>query len=233
MAIKHATGNFEKRTRHYYHIVMLSVLFAVLCIPTAGKTIDVFGVPQSISILWFLFVYIAADLLTEVYGYALARRAVWYSVMAQIIAVILFQITAFFPPAATMPNDEAFVQVLSQAPFLVTVGLVAMFIGDIVNNYVLAKMKIRSRGDNMAGRFVVSTLAGELVNTAIFYFGALVVLGIIPVAAAIQSTLLAAAIKTFVEIVMLPVTVTAAKKLKQIEGIDVFDDKTDFNPIKF
>lgn len=233
MTTKTATKDLDKKSKHYYHLVMISVLFAVLCIPTAGKTIDIYGIPQSISILFFPLVYIAADLLTEVYGYALARRAIWYSVIAQIIAVIVFQSVAVATLSATMTNNDAFVQILSQAPFLVSVGLFATFVGDIVNNYVLAKMKVLSKGKNMAGRFVVSTLAGEFVNTAIFYFGALAMLGIIPMKVALTSTLLASAMKTLVEIFLLPITMKAAAKLKQIEGIDVFDKNTDFNPMKF
>lgn len=231
--LKKATGYFEAKTRHYYHLVMLNVLFAVLCIPTAGKTIDIGGIPQSISIFFFPLVYIAADLLTEVYGYVLARRAIWYSVAAQIIAMVIFQIVAVFPPSATMTNNDAFQQILSQAPFLVTVGLIATFVGDIVNNFVLAKMKISSDGKHMGARFVVSTIAGEFVNTFIFYFGALVMMGILPASVAMKSTLLAATLKTIVEVVLLPITLAAAKKLKKIEDIDIYDKGTDFNPLKF
>jgi queuosine precursor transporter len=221
------------KSKHYYHLVMISVLFAVICIPTAGKTIDVMGVPQSISILFFPLVYIAADLLTEVYGYALARRALWYSVVGQIITMVIFQFVALAPASGTMTNADAFHQVLSQAPYFVIIGLIATFIGDICNNYVLAKMKIRSKGKNMASRFVVSTMAGEFVNTFIFYFFALTLTGIIPFKHALASILLASLIKTCVEALMLPITIRAAKKLKKIEGIDIYDTKTDFNPIKF
>lgn len=223
------------QSKYYYHLVMLSILFAVICIPTAGKTADLFGVPFSISIFYFPFVYIAADLMTEVYGYALARRAIWYSVAAQFITMVAFQLIAWAPPSVTMQEVDAnaFKIVLSQAPIFVVVGLVATFVGDIVNNFILAKMKVATKGKNMAGRFVASTIGGELVNTFIFYFFALVLTGIIPMQYALSSILFASLAKTIVEIVLLPITIKAAKALKKIEGIDFYDDKTNFNPIKF
>ena len=234
--LKHGDADkLAHQSKHYYHLVMLSVLFAVICIPTAGKTVDLFGVPLSISIFYFPVAYIAADLMTEVYGYALARRAIWYSVAAQLMTMVAFQIIAWAPSSVTMQaaDNQAFAHVLSQAPLFVVVGLTAIFVGDIVNNFILAKMKVASKGKNMAMRFVASTIGGELVNTFIFYFFALVLTGIIPMNYAMGSILLASLAKTAVEIVLLPVTIRVAKKLKKIEGIDFYDNKTNFNPMKF
>ena len=224
---------YPKNTKHYFHFVILSVLFAVICIPTAGKTVDILGVPLSVSIFYFPLIYVVADILTEVYGYALARRALWYSIIGQIITMAIFQFVAWMPPSTTLSNNESFVQILSQAPIFVLVGTIAVFVGDVVNNYVLAKMKIKSKGKNMAARFVVSTAAGEFTNTFIFYFFALVLTGIIPMSVAFYSILLGAILKIGIEIVFLPLTIWVTKKIKEIEGIDVFDIKTDFNPLKF
>ena len=100
------------------------------------------GVPLSISIYYFPFVYIFADILTEVYGYAVARRVLWYCIFAQVAMTAIFQFVIFYPPSAVMKNNQSYVDVLSTAPRLVLFGTLAMFAGDITNNYVLAKMKV-------------------------------------------------------------------------------------------
>src|SRR5258706_10976720 len=81
------------------HIVLCNVFFAIVCIPTAGKLVDVAGVPLSISIYYFPFVYILADILTEVCGYAVARRVLWYCIFAQVAMTAIFQFAIFYPPS--------------------------------------------------------------------------------------------------------------------------------------
>ena len=88
------------------HIVLWNVFFAIICIPTAGKLIDVMGIPLSISIYYFPFVYIFADILTEVYGYAIARRVLWYCIFAQLLAIAIFEFVIFYPPSAVMTTTS-------------------------------------------------------------------------------------------------------------------------------
>jgi uncharacterized PurR-regulated membrane protein YhhQ (DUF165 family) len=141
------------------HIVLWNVFFAIICIPTAGKLIDVMGIPLSISIYYFPFVYIFADILTEVYGYAVARRVLWYCISAQLLTIVVFEFVISYPPSAVMTNNQSYVDVLSAAPRLVLFGTLAMFAGDIANNYVLAKMKVWTNGRHISARFVTSTLS--------------------------------------------------------------------------
>jgi hypothetical protein len=129
-----------------------------------------------------------------------------------------------------MINNQSYVDVLAPAPRLVLFGFLALFCGDVVNNYVLAKMKVWTSGRYMAARFIVSTLCGQAVNTATFYvFG---LWGILPRSALVQSIIVAAVIKVAIESTLLPVTIKAALWLKKMEGVDVFDTSTDFNPFK-
>src|ERR1700739_1240812 len=112
------------------HIVLWNVFFAIICIPTAGKLIDVMGIPLSISIYYFPFVYIFADILTEVYGYAIARRVLWYCIFAQLLAIEIFDFGIFSPPSPVMTNNQSYVDVLSAAPRLVLFGTLASFAGE-------------------------------------------------------------------------------------------------------
>ena len=218
-------------TRYYYPLTILGVVFAIICIPTAGKMVDVFGIPLSIAIFYFPIIYVIADLMTEVYGYALARRALWYSIFSQILAVVVFACVALVPPSVIMQNNEAFYHVLRQTPRIVGFGIVAIFVGDIVNNYIVAKMKLWNQGRYMAMRFVISTVAAELINTTIFFTCALG--NIMPTNILLQSILLGTVAKTIVEIIMLPFTIMLTKWVKQAENLDVFDRNTDFNPLAF
>jgi uncharacterized integral membrane protein (TIGR00697 family) len=213
------------------HLVLWNVFFAVICIPTAGKLIDVVGIPLSISIYYFPFVYILADILTEVYGYAIARRVLWYCIFAQLLAIVIFEFVILYPPSAVMKNNQSYVDVLSAAPRLVLFGTLAMFAGDIANNYVLAKMKAWTNGSYISARFVTSTLCGQMVNTAVFYIFGL--WGMIPTRVLTKSILVASLTKLGVELLFLPVTLKVSLWLKRIENVDYFDEGTNFNPLKF
>jgi uncharacterized integral membrane protein (TIGR00697 family) len=223
-----------QRMRNYKflnHVVLWNVFFAIICIPTAGKLIDVMGIPLSISIYYFPFVFIFGDILTEVYGYAVARRVLWYCIFAQLLAIVIFEFVIFYPPSAVMTNNQSYVDVLSAAPRLVLFGTLAMFGGDIANNYVLAKMKVWTNGRYISARFVTSTLCGQLVNTAVFYIFGL--WGMIPTRVFTKSIVVASFTKVCVELLLLPVTLKVCLWLKRIENVDYFDKATNFNPLKF
>jgi queuosine precursor transporter len=101
------------------------------------------------------------------------RRVLWYCIFAQVLVIAILEFVIFYPPSAVMTNNQSYVDVLSAAPRLVLFGTLAMFTGDIANNYVLAKMKVWTNGRHISGRLVVSTLCGQTVNTAVFYIFAL------------------------------------------------------------
>lgn len=213
------------------YIVLWNVFFAIICIPTAGKLIDIMGIPLSISIYYFPFVYICGDIMTEVYGYAIARRVLWYCIFAQVLTIAVFEFVILYPPSAVMTNNQSYVDVLSAAPRLVLFGTLAMFAGDIANNYVLAKMKVLTNGRYISWRFILSTLCGQTVNTAVFYvFG---LWRIIPTRALTKSILAASVIKVAMELILLPITLKISLWLKRVESVDYFDRVTDFNPLKF
>jgi queuosine precursor transporter len=224
-------GRRMQNYKYLHHIVLWNVFFAIICIPTAGKLIDVMGIPLSISIYYFPFVYIFADILTEVYGYAVARRVLWYCIFAQLVMIAIFEFVIFYPPSAVMTNNQSYVDVLSAAPRLVLFGTLAIFAGDIANNYVLAKMKVWTNGRYISARFVTSTLCGQMVNTAVFYIFGL--WGMIPTRILTKSVVLASLAKVSVELLFLPVTLKVSLWLKKIENVDYFDKETNFSPLKF
>jgi len=139
--------------------------------------------------------------------------------------------TLAYPPSAVMTNNQSHVDVLSAAPRLVLFGTLAMFGGDIANNYVLAKMKVWTNGRYISARFVISTLCGQMVNTAVFYIFGL--WKMIPTHALTKSIVIASLTKVSVELLLLPATLKVSLWLKRIENVDYFDNGTNFNPLKF
>lgn len=212
-------------------MVYWNVIIAVVCIPTAGKLVDILGAPLSITIFYFPFVYVLSDVTTEVYGYAAARRVLWLTILAQVLATAIFQFVLVYPPSVVMRNNRSYVDVLSMAPRLVVFGNIAVFAGNITNNYVLAKLKLWTDGKHLPVRFVFSTLCGQVVNSVIFYVGALA--GSIPTGVLAKTITIESLISVGIEIAVLPISMRLSFWLKKAENVDFFDRATNFSPLKF
>jgi queuosine precursor transporter len=210
-------------------LTVLNVMFQLVSDVTAGKIIELFTFPVSITVLYFPFVYIISDVMTEVYGYAQARRVLWYTLIASVVAGIIYQLAVFLPPAEIFGLNEAYTTVFGIVPRVLIGGWIAVFVGDIVNNYILAKMKIRSNGKHLWARTITSTFGGQFVNTVLFYVIALS--GILPTNILVISIVSAWLIKVAVEVILTPVTYWVVAKVKKIEGEDHYDRDTDFNPL--
>ncbi len=206
----------------------LNVTFLLLSNFTAGRIIGIEGVGVSVTVLYFPFTYLIADILTEVYGYAQARSVIWLSLFCSIVAAGVVDLALLVPPAPFFTQDSGYQQIFSAAPKMAIATLLAVFTGDICNSYVLAKLKIWSKGRRLWLRFVVSTVLGEGVNTLVFYGIALY--GVLPNDLLVQGILMGWAVKTLVEVVLLPVTYPVVAFLKRVEGVDFYDYETDFNP---
>jgi queuosine precursor transporter len=211
-------------------IILADVTIGLICIPTAGKLVDVLGTPLSVTIFYFPLVYVFSAVTTEVYGYAIARRLLWYTIAAQVAATIIFQLAIAVPPSVILRNNQSYIDVLSAAPRLVLFGNLAIFLGDSMNNLVVAKMKVWSRGKYLPLRFVLSTFCGQIVDTSIFY---ILALGTLPASVLTSSILLEVLISVAVSAVCLPVSRAVSSWLKRTENLDVFDYATDFNPLRF
>jgi uncharacterized integral membrane protein (TIGR00697 family) len=206
----------------------LNVTFLLLSNFTAARIIAIDDVGVSVTVLYFPFTYLIADILTEVYGYAQARSVIWLSLFCSLIAAAVVDVALLVPPAGFFTDDAAYQRIFSAAPKMAIATLLAVFTGDICNSYVLAKMKIWNRGRHLWIRFVTSTVIGEGVNTLVFYGIALY--GVLPTGQLVQGILMGWAAKTVVEVVLLPVTYPVVFYLKRVEGVDHYDYDTDFNP---
>jgi uncharacterized integral membrane protein (TIGR00697 family) len=194
----------------------------------ASKVAAVGGVSFGAGVLFFPISYIFGDVLTEVYGYAQARRVVWAGFAAMIFASFMSWFVLALPPAPGWPHQQAFETVLGSTPRIVIGSLCAFFTGEFCNSYVLAKMKVFTKGKHLWARTIGSTIVGEAVDTLIFY----------PIAfygnwsgdLLISVMISNYCIKCGWEAVVTPFTYIVVNWLKRAEQEDHFDYRTNFNP---
>jgi uncharacterized integral membrane protein (TIGR00697 family) len=210
-------------------ITAVYVTFLIISSTTAGKLISVFGYVVSVTVIYFPLTYILDDILTEVYGYARARSVVWVVFFCSVITGILYQLVVLLPPASGFMANEAYITVLSTVPRILIGGWIASWTGSILNDVVLAKMKLWTKGKHLWSRTISSTVVGEFANTALFYTIGLY--GILPTNILITSIIAGWLIKVGVEVVLTPVTYLVVGWLKKKEDEDYFDQNTDFNPL--
>jgi uncharacterized integral membrane protein (TIGR00697 family) len=223
-------ASHPRRTYRYYDLVMASFVTVLLCANLIGaaKVARVAGITFASGVLFFPISYVFGDVLTEVYGYARARKVVWAGFGALAFASFMSAVVLAFPPAPGWPHQAAYEAVFGGTPRIVLASLVAYFCGEFCNSYVLAKMKVRSGGRFLWMRTIGSTIVGEAVDSAVFYPVAF--LGSWSNELVVRVMVTNYVIKVLWEAVMTPVTYRVVNFLKRAESEDYFDRTTDFTP---
>jgi len=195
---------------------------------TAVKLISVadFILPGAIVI--FPITYIIGDVLTEVYGYAKARRVIWMGFMANLFAVVTFALVGILPAAGFWDGQEAYDAILGATPRILGASLIAYLVGEFANAYVLARLKVATEGRFLWVRTIGSTVVGQSLDSAIFIVIAFS--GILPTNALIMAIVVQAVVKTAYEALATPLTYLVVGWLKRAEGIDTYDRDARFNP---
>jgi len=199
---------------------------AVVSLPWIGPW------PFGAGVLFFPVSYVLGDVLTEVYGYAHARRCIWAGFAAMLFMAFMSWVVVALPPAADWGNQAAYEAVFGQVPRIVFASICAFWAGEFVNSYVLAKMKIWTQGKMLWTRTIGSTIFGEGVDSALFYPLAFLGAEGWTTRLVITVALTQWGIKTLWEAVLTPVTYMIVGFLKRREGVDVFDTDTDFSPFR-
>ena len=186
--------------------------------------------PFGAGVLFFPVSYVIGDVLTEVYGYAHARRCIWAGFVALLFMVFMSVVVVALPPDAGWTGQAAYEAVFGQTPRIVFASVVAFWAGEFVNSYVLARMKIWTQGRMLWTRTIGSTVFGQAIDSALFYpLAFLGAVGWTPVQVAAVA-LTQWVIKVSWEALLTPVTYAVVGWLKRREGVDVFDTATDFSP---
>ncbi len=210
---------------------IVAALF-VTCLLTANiiavKLFVVAGVALPAGVVIFPLSYLFGDVLTEVYGYAQARRVIWLGFVCNLLMVVAIWIAQELPPAPFWQGQRAYEQILGFTPRLLVASFVAYLVGEFANSFVLAKLKIATKGRWLWTRTISSTLVGQLLDSTVFITLAFVGTGV----PALEWLILAQWLfKSAYEVVATPLTYLVVNTLKRIEGIDTFDYGTNFNPI--
>ncbi|MEN7536585.1 queuosine precursor transporter [Aurantiacibacter flavus] len=182
------------------------------------------------GVLFFPISYIIGDVLTEVYGYANARRVIWTGFAALAFMAFMSAVVVALPPAQGWPGQEAYEFVFGNSWRIVLASMAAFWAGEFANAFVLAKMKLLTKGRMLWTRTIGSTVVGQGLDSLIFYPLAFYGLAGWPVEQLWQVILSQWAIKTAWEALLTPFTYWAVNFLKRREGVDVFDEQTDFSP---
>lgn len=218
-----------KNYRYYDLAVAASVATLIISNLGAMKLIAIGPIIADGGALLFPLAYILGDVMTEVYGYKHTRRAIWVSFFWLLLMIAVLTAVQALPSVAGAPNVAEFNTVFGFVPRIVAASLVAYLVGEFVNSFVLAKMKVRSGGKKLWQRLVASTLLGEAIDTTIFCMVAFY--GLITSSQMVNYILVGIAFKVTVETLMLPVTYRVIAWLKSREHEDNYDKKTNFTPL--
>jgi len=225
--------------RSYPAVVAVFVTTLVVSNIVAVKLVSLFGLTLPAAILLFPIAYICGDVLTEVYGYAAARRAIWIGFGSNLLAVVAISLAGRLPSspfwtagvyASAEDAQRAYQAILGFAPRLLASSFVAYVVGEFLNAYVLARLKVATQGRRLWLRTIGSTLVGQAADSAIFLTLAFV--GILPPPALAMAVLSQWLVKSAYEAIATPLTYIVVNSLKRIEGLDPFDRATDFNPLR-
>ena len=224
------TPHAASRSPQYYDLIMAAFVAVLLCASFMGpaKVADVGGIHFGAATLFFPLSYLFGDILTEVYGYARARRVVWAGFAALLFGSLAAAIIVALPPAQNWPHQAAYETVFGATWRVALASMLGFWAGEFCNAYVLAKLKIKTAGRHLWLRTIGSTLVGEGIDTLIFFPVALY--GILPDGLLVSIMLTNYVIKCGWEILATPLTYTVVGALKRAEGQDYFDDQTNFSP---
>jgi uncharacterized integral membrane protein (TIGR00697 family) len=225
------------RNYRYYEFVMVAFVVVLVCSNLIGPAkiaqVDwpvVGTLTFGAGVLFFPISYVFGDILTEVYGYARARRVIWAGFAGLVFASLMATIVVALPPAPFWKHQEAYEVAFGTAWRIASASMFAYFCGEFVNSFVLAKMKILTAGRWLWTRTIGSTIAGEAVDSMLFYPLAFYGAGIIPDDKLPIVMLSQFVTKVGVEVVFTPVTYKIVGALKRAEGEDYYDRNTNFTP---
>jgi queuosine precursor transporter len=198
----------------------------IAAVPLAGGGEWAFGA----GILFFPLSYVIGDVLTEVYGYARARRCIWAGFAGLVFMAFMAMVVVALPPAGSWHGQQAYEQVFGQVPQIVFASIIAFWAGELVNSYVLARMKLWTRGRHLWSRTIGSTVAGQGVDSLIFY--PIAFFGAMDAETIVRLGLTQWGLKVAWEAILTPATYAVVGWLKRREGVDVYDEGTDFTPFR-
>lgn len=213
-------------------LVLVIALF-ITCLITANimavKLVSLLGLVLPAAVVIFPISYIVGDVLTEVYGYRLARRVIWLGFVCNLFTVVALWLGQVLPAASFWDGQAAYERILGYTPRLLAASFLAYLVGEFANAFVLAKLKLATGGRWLWLRTIGSTLVGQALDSGVFI--TLAFAGTIPLDGLVATMGAQWAAKTLYEVAATPLTYLVVNFLKRQEGLDVYDRDTSFNPL--
>jgi len=213
--------------------MLLGILFTVCLVASnllETKVIQLFGITAAAGLIVFPISYIINDCIAEVWGFKKARLIIWCGFAANFLVIIFGQLAIQLPAAPFWEGEEAFRFVFGLAPRIAIASLIAFLAGSFLNAYVMSKMKLAHKGKHFSLRAIVSTLAGESVDSIIFF--PIAFIGLIPFDQILIMVGTQAVLKSLYEVIVLPITIRVVKYIKKVEGVDAYDENISYNILK-
>lgn len=224
----------KMKIKRYKYLDIITVGFVtVLLISNLianGKFAQIGNFVFGVGVILFPMSYLFGDILTEVYGYSKSRRVIWIGFCTLIIATIIVQIFLWLPPAEGWNKQDAYEKVLGNMPRIVICSMLAFWAGEFTNSFTLAKLKILTQGKHLWMRTIGSTIAGESVDSLIFYPLAFGGLESYPWHLILKVMIANYILKVLWEVIATPVTYKVVAYLKKVENEDYYDYDTNFSP---
>lgn len=231
-------AEISRREFRFYDFLLATACVVVVCsnLIGAGKVATLSGFTFGAGVLFFPLSYVVGDVMTEVYGYARARRVAWASFAAAAFAALMAAAITAMPPSPAwnvalgegVTKQDAFALNFGQVPRIVLASCLAIWAGELANAFTLARMKVWTGGKMLWTRTIGSTVVGQGVDTLIFYPLAFYGVWSNELIATVMATNYA--LKVGWEALLTPFTYLIVGGLKRAEGVDVFDKDTDFTP---
>lgn len=213
---------FQKKQLHIYE--MLAGLFVMTLIVSNIASIKVVAIGPLVfdaGTILFPLSYIVGDIVTEVYGYRKMRSLLYVGVVSLILTMTTFWVVQILPASPDWPNQVAYESILGVVWRIVLASVTALFLGEIMNAYVMARMKVRSKGKNLWARMISSSVVGSAIDTVVF--STVAFLGTMPFDALAQLMITVFLIKITTEVIISPLTIKIINIVKRREKIDTYE----------
>lgn len=229
------TDPIQSASQPHKYLGILGMLWVTVLIVgtfTSLKTFYVGSLVFSVGAIAYPFVYIFADIFTEVYGYRVTRKIVWTGFACMFIASLLAYVYSVIPNP-NFADNEAFNLIFKASPIVALSFIVAFFAGELTNSFIVAKMKLLTKGNHLHARLILSTFFGQMVDNGIAFFAAFYLAGWYSIGEVFPLIATTVIFCTVWEVLALPITRRVIRAIKKKEGLDTYDYGTTFNPFKF
>ncbi len=228
--INGAIDTISSRHRHLWFLTLAYSMVIVTANWFDPRLITIFNLDTDAGTIIFPLTYLLSDVITEVYGYKLARRAIWCGFLFNLLFIFYGQIITHMPSPSYAVHNAKFDSLFSTNVRIIAASAISYFSSEPLNCFLMAKLKIKTLGKYMGIRFVLSTVLAAGVDS--MSFSVLAFYGTISNHNLVRLALMMWFIKVIIEIAMLPISIRLAKKLKRIERLDIYDDATEFSIFK-